>query len=67
MRRAYASEKTILDFADQVDDEDDESAIYEIYRRVEMHHVTCDFIDCYCRDFYSISRKELASWVYKYE
>lgn len=51
-RRAVEAERSILYFADLLKEEDEEEAIFEVYRRVEEHHVRCDLTDCLCHEVY---------------
>jgi hypothetical protein len=50
--RAFEKEKSILSFADLLEEEDEEEAVFEVYSRVEEHHVDCDLPDCLCHNFY---------------
>jgi hypothetical protein len=66
-RRALERERSILAFADLLVEEDEEEAIFEVYSRVEEHHVDCELTDCLCQDFYAVEKSTLAEWVYKFE
>jgi hypothetical protein len=66
-RRAMDGERSILHFADLLEEEDEEEAVFEVYRRVEQHHAGCDLSDCLCHGFYSVEKAKLSEWVYRFE